>query len=318
MYDETVTVDENGDLSGDSEVALSHYLNHILSENDESPGPVWHYTSAEGCAGIVENGEVYATHYGFTNDSSELIRGESIVRKVVEELANGGEAPPEDGRVDGWAPSRREAYEHFAYMLPEEPLFARRPLYLACFTAAGGDAVTQWAGYGARGSGYALCLAIKPPDFQMMNDVRFSFVEVVYDEALFAAMVRSQMFRYANIYSEYRAGNGVLERVAMFMMRECAELSVRFKDECFKHEQEWRIVAEPEFRKGNEVVSFRTRGNMLVPYVKVPIGRAVCGLVCGPAHAGEEVARLEAARILLSKHKYSPGLATLSKAPFRG
>jgi hypothetical protein len=65
----------------------------------------------------------------------------------------------------------------------------------------------------------------------------------------------------------------------MFMMRECSALSVRFKDESFKHEQEWRIVAEPQLERRRELVSFRARGNMLVPYIKV-LSVAPCGAWC--------------------------------------
>jgi hypothetical protein len=313
---EDVTLDDDGELSYESEEALSFYLNRVLSEHDTPPGPVWYYTGADGCIGIVSRDEIFATHYGFTNDSSELIRGEQIVRRVVDELAGGGEASPTDGSAEFWVAERREAYQWLAYELPEKALYERPPLYLACFTTAGGDAVSQWSGYGSRGSGYSLCLDIKPPDFQAMNPVSFMFVKVVYDDEAFAATVRRQLYRYANLYAEYKAGASVLERVGMFMMRECASLSVRFKDGCFQHEQEWRIVAQPHDRR--ELVNFRSRGNMIVPYVKVPIGRAVHGLVCGPAHAGEGEARLEAARMLLAKYGYDEDLAEVSKAPFRG
>jgi hypothetical protein len=317
-FDPEVTLDEHGELSFESEEALSFYLNRVLSEHDTPSGPVWHYTGADGCVGIVNGSEVFATHYGFTNDTSELIRGEEILRRVVDELAR-GEWAADGAPLPDMVDDHRTAYEWLAYELPERPLFDRPPLYLACFTTAGGDAITQWSGYGSRGSGYALQLDVQRPDFQAMNPLSFTFVRVVYDEEAFAATVRRQLYRYANLYWEYKAGRGVLERVGMFMMRECAALSVRFKDGSFAHEQEWRIVAEPHSRKGDEKqVHFRARGNMIVPYVKVPIGRAVRGVVCGPAHAGEGAARLEAVRLLLESNGYDPDLAMSSKAPFRG
>lgn len=318
LDDEAVTLDEEGELSYESEEALSLYLNRVLSEHDKPDDPVWHYTGAEGCEGIVARDEVWATHYAFTNDTTELIRGEQIVRKIVDELADGGETRPRGKRADGWARHRREAYRWLAYELPEKPLFGRPPLYLACFTEAGGDAMPHWAGYGSRGAGYSLKLDVKPPEFATLDGVEFLFARVVYREKAFAATVRRQLFRHANLYAQYRQGASVLRRVGMFMMRECAALSVRFKDQAFEHEKEWRIVAEPRSQKPNALVHFRTRGNMLVPYLKVPVGRAVRGLVCGPAHAGEAAARLEAAKMLLVKHGYSKVSASLSEVPFRG
>jgi hypothetical protein len=80
LDDEEVKLDDDGTLSYESEEALSFYLNRVLSEHDAPPGPVWHYTGADGCLGIVSNNEVFATHYGFANDTSELIRGEQIMQ----------------------------------------------------------------------------------------------------------------------------------------------------------------------------------------------------------------------------------------------
>lgn len=294
----------------DVKEAIAARCNEILSSSDKPDDPLWHYTGAEGCAGIVSTGEIFATHYGFTNDTSELERGETIVRKVVDELAE-TETDLDLG----------EAYKHLRWTMSPELMSEREPVYLACFTAAGGDDVSQWSGYGRRGAGYALRLGIKPPSFPHDFAMKAStmLVQVVYDEADFVKTIRRQLFRFANVYKEFSGepGNEVLLRVGEWMERECASLSVRFKDPCFEHEQEWRLIASPWHAMG-ELVSFQTRDNKLVPYVKIPIGRVVKELVCGPAHAGEGAARLAGARMLLARHGYDVQIASQSELPFRG
>jgi hypothetical protein len=45
-------------------------LSHLRTY-DRPPVKVWHYTTAEGMIGILQGGQIFATHISCVNDNSE-------------------------------------------------------------------------------------------------------------------------------------------------------------------------------------------------------------------------------------------------------
>jgi hypothetical protein len=153
---------------------------------------LYHYTSVNGLKGIVDSGNIHATHLGFLNDLSEgrvaVPRDHETYRKRLEEL------------------DRRSPVFVASFCRHEEPYQARNGL------------LSQWRGYAGMGGGYCVVLdeaAIDElvaqeeraaPDIAMMKkDVRYvSEAEeaAVPDEpAAFLdrlAFVKSEAFREEN------------------------------------------------------------------------------------------------------------------------
>lgn len=281
----------------------------ILSTDDKPKEPLWHYCGADGCVGIVSTDEMFATHYGFTNDTEELQRGEKVVLATLQRLAA---SDPNQ--------KARELYDMIAKSLPGQQFTDLADAYLACFTAAASpDDLTQWSGYGHRGTGYALQLDLQLPSPVPEGQLAVMLVRVLYDDDEFSKLVEQQLDRYIQVYLKHGADPALKKQVGVWMMRECASLSPRLKHRCFAHEKEWRLLAVPMTKNAAELIEFRKREpNMLVPYVKISIGRAVRLLVAGPAHGGEERARYGAAKMLLARYNYDSKLAKLSPIPYRG
>ena len=282
----------------------------VRSTDDLPKEPLWHYCGADGCQGIVATDEIFATHYGFTNDTEELLRGQKIVFETVQRMV-----------AAEMNQQKRELLEMVAKILPEQQMNAlQADVFLACFTASPGpDDLTQWSGYGHRGTGYALQLDLKLPEQLPVDRLGVTLAKVIYDDNEFAKLVQDQVERYVSIYLANNPDPATVSRVASWIRLECALLSPRLKHSCFAHEREWRLIAVPRTKNAVFLIEFRKRDpNILVPYVKISIGHVVRAMVIGPAHGGEATARLYAAKMLLAKHCYGASLAKLSPIPYRG
>jgi hypothetical protein len=298
-----------GSLPEKTAAAIDAECEKMLTRDDEHAGVLWHYTDAAGLKGIVEGACLHATHYGFTNDVTELVQGEVLVRDTAVRLSQ-----------DGNSVKRRDLFDNLAKLLPQHGLTSRADVFLACFSDAGGDALTQWAGYGHRGAGYAIGLEVRaPPEENDRADLAVAVARVEYHRQAFLETVSKKLNALADVAHRYSGpGQTVQEKVLVHMLRECAVLSPRFKHNSFEHECEWRAIAVP-MKDDQKLFRFRERqGVGLVPYVEVPITHtSIRHVVCGPAPKELHARRLAAVRMLLAKHDLSPGLAQHSASPFR-
>jgi hypothetical protein len=277
----------------------------LVSYSDEGAGPLWHYCGADGCEGIIVNDEIWATHYGYTNDTEELERGERLLVDVLQGL----EARETD-------PVKKGLYKSVAHSLPGQQLTDMSDVYLACFTEADdANELTQWSGYGHKGTGYALQLGIQGPVERDGAALAGMLVKVIYSDDAFKAAAETALARHADACAAI--GPDAAERGFVWMMRQCAALSPRLKHPCFAHEKEWRLIAAPLGDDRTAEVFFRKRGNNFVPFVKLALGKVVRRVVVGPAHAGEAQGRLFAVKLLLERNGYRSRLAETSEIPFR-
>src|ERR1019366_4723226 len=96
--------------------------------SDEAPPDkvLFHYTSAEGLKGIIENNQLWATSAYYLNDSAEMFYGYNVLREVLDQwLSKNTRA--EDSITLGLARQLRSSFDD---------LFEKRllkPIYLTCF-----------------------------------------------------------------------------------------------------------------------------------------------------------------------------------------
>jgi len=283
----------------------------VLSAGSVPSAPLWHYTGADGLRGIVQDVAIHATHYRFTNDESELVEGEAATRRACVELAK------EEGD-----PVRRTLFTELADFSKSLALTKRTDVFIACLTEAK-DSLVQWSGYRHRGTGYAIALRLSPthwdPDADEL-DASVMFAQVIYNRKAFIRLVKQQLLQFAVIHDRYRSyGNAAMNAIQAWMLQECASLSPRLKQACFAHEREWRIIVSAPREKQN-FLKFRSRPDgTLVPFVSLPLeSGCVAGVCCGPAHAGQQEAKVMAARLLLREHGYAEHIVRPSGIPFCG
>jgi hypothetical protein len=120
------------------------------------PPPItvlYHYTSAEGLRGIIENNELWATSAYYLNDSAEMFYGYNVLREVLDQWLKEN-TRTEDSITLGLARQLRSSFED---------LFEKRllkPIYIACFCEKD-NLLSQWRAYGQSG-GYSIGFRVFP------------------------------------------------------------------------------------------------------------------------------------------------------------
>ena len=270
------------------------------AEPIKAPLFLYHYTDAPGLMGIVTTQAIWATHFGYLNDSQEVVYAAGLVEELIEKLE---QESVEDGETRRLLDQVRATYNPFA-----ETLAA----YVACFCSSG-NLLSQWRGYGF-GGGYSLGFRTSDllnlqglPDHQslFLLPVRYKVEE--QKRLIAEAMVTP----IRNCVGSVRgAAPKTAEKLRDTCCREVADrlypYLVTFKHPAFREEREWRLV---HVREGlahflGHGVEFRPGKDFIVPYVPIEL-TAVVGV-----HAG----RLPLERVWIGPTHEPEGAASSTSA----
>jgi hypothetical protein len=302
---------------------------------------LYHYTTAEGLKGIVENKELWATSAYYLNDSTEIIYGYRLldegVAKWVEKVN-----PPEDSISRGLAFSMQRQFGHD---LLDRNIIT--PIYLICFCEED-NLLSQWRAYGQSG-GYSIGFRVpsegivyglrpEPPvytarcvkvEYDRSEQLRrileiLDFVMPVLDEPLVTDAIRS-------LDSLSPFGFGWLSRTISEIL---VDESIAFKDAAFAVEKEWRFVVRSRelLKQGTDdgdhtklPIRFRTARGQLTPYIRlIPSEKSfpltgdgmnlpIVSVRCGPV--GDRVSSWMAVRMLLDGHGHKAARIDRSEIP---
>jgi hypothetical protein len=295
----------------------------VLETTESQRGVLWHYTDAHGLAGILQSRKIFATHFRHLNDPTELVHGEKIVAEVAGELSK-------DSAVEEVA---RSALQEFCEAYNNGQRFSEvADVYIASFCADDGDRLSQWRGYGARGSGYAIGFRALPvPKGEDSNaDLVMALWEATYDLAKFRELTRTTMRSMAEAIVQFLLENldtltktsdeqfrDAWARGRGQMLSHAATLAQRAKHPGFQEEQEWRVIVAP--LRDERAVRYRATARGIVPYIELPLtDQPLLDLACvrvGPASDSESSVKALAA--FLKSLGYAPELACRSEIPFR-
>ncbi len=278
---------------------LSFYYNREDSRPDRLPesGLLFHYTSAEGLKGIVENNELWASSAYFLNDSAEITYGYGVLREVLERWVQTCKHD-EYSLTLGLA---RDLLRGFGHDLLNKNLV--HPIYLACF-CEDGNLLSQWRAYGQSG-GYSLAFKFFPfiDESRVLRPESVAYtsrlIKVEYERAKQlerCKLVLDEVLPYFDDPEITRAVQGVSSRggpgegyseIYRIVADVLMEQAVAFKDKAFEAEREWRTVVRRRelLKQGIEdggrapvEVYFRPARGLLIPYVKLT-----------PASGGEKI-----------------------------
>ena len=134
---------------------LGSYLRQELAtlSAGKTPETLYQYTDAAGLSirHRHTSGTVWATHYEYLNDASELKYAVGVMKGVVEKATTGAKPDSWKGRLRH-VMSQGNITSDYSAGLEEG---ADRQQFLACFSE-GGDKLSQWRGYGKSIGGYSL------------------------------------------------------------------------------------------------------------------------------------------------------------------
>lgn len=311
------------------------------AEDNELPAELWHYTSAGGLHGILQDQRLYATHAAYLNDSQEFLFGMGV---VVQALKNLAENPPPE-ILEGWNPQLAPDEIKLtiqAVSVMVAALFAVSGValrqtagpYVSCLSAER-DQLSQWRGYGV-GGGYAI--RFDPKALQESLDayiptvpvpaelpsaapmMRRRLLRMEYETTAQTQLARSKLIAFFNAVAgsfspDPQDPNPLAQQgpATLALQFELLDIASRLKHKGFEEEREYRIVAfsPPEFFSPNEIG--------LIPRVNVAFDPGcVKEVLIGPGQ--HMVTRESSVQAYLQRHQNRyPGVeANRSETPFTG
>jgi len=265
-----------------------HHNREVTTPKPKPPdGCLYHYTTADGLKGIIENNELWAHSAYFLNDSAEIVYGCGVLKEALDGWI-AANPQPDDSLALGTA-------RHLQTTFGERMLNMQivQPIYLACF-CEDDNLLSQWRAYGQSG-GYSLGFQV--PDLDFLTGQGFKpepctytskWVKVEYDrkqqlkrckeilDAILPAFGDSATARAFEAIGDHPlSGFHIVSNAVVDVLME--EI-VGFKSEAFAVEKEWRVVVRERVltKQGTDdggkaptPVYFRPCRGALIPYVKL-------------------------------------------------
>jgi hypothetical protein len=303
----------------------NHERDFVANLQKPSGGVLFHYTTAEGLKGIIENDEIWATSAYYLNDSAEILYGYRVLHQALESWLKQRSHP-----VDSIASGLAESFiRYFGHDALQRNIVT--PVYLTCFCEEP-NLLSQWRAYGNFGGfniGFqvpmegivygikpepavytARCVKVEYDRDRQLQRVRelLDFLLPILDEQAVTDSIRSIDPSSPLGYSQLQ---GTIQEMLL-------EESMSFKDPAFAVEKEWRFVVRSRTHlkqtndDGNHTnlpIYFRTARGQLIPYVKFKPNHAptpvvgsgkqlpIATIMCGPG--GDRISAGMALRALL-------------------
>lgn len=300
-------------------MADNEYWAAFPIDDREPTDVVYHYTTAAGLVGILENRVLHATDMRFLNDSHEFIGGLDQVSEILNERVS--------TRLSQFRQLRRQAL--YGYTLNEitetssEKMRQAREHYLygvTCF-CENDDLLSQWRGYGV--GGYAIGFDSNRLKLALDREA-IRLLHVVYgltDENRSTIAAKFDVW-LDNLDGLERLPQEQAEKAMLNFQILFLGYAAQIKDPSFQEENEWRI-ADLEV-SGAPDCFYRAADRGVIPYVKIQIARnqphgllPIVSVRVGPGADYED--RMWAVRSLLAHHNYGKEVhVKRSSIPYRG
>lgn len=271
----------------------------------KAPKTLYHYTTARGLMGILDQKKIWATHINFLNDKKEFIDALNEFKKQTENLRPKVRTPtvtvPPHGSMTENSPTK--IYDDVLEFLQ----IMETVVYVTAFSEKP-DQLSQWRGYCANGAGFSIGfnLAKLKELLKRAPGTDILLKKCIYDPRIKKAKMELIIKAAESTNLRDRHFDTLVSKMMM--------IAPFFKDESFKEEREWRLAFIP----GGENL-FREGDTLIIPYVefdlkdengKLPIDNIVIGptLNMKESHASLEM--------VLNKHKISATIEE-SNIPYR-
>jgi len=255
---------------------------------------IFHYTSPSGFMSILfgdlDKTVLWASRYDCLNDISEGSVAEEVLREVCDELLANSKI-------------NQDLYKLFTKIKPARTILLSyyecgrlkitRPecdRYICSFSK-NKDSLAMW-NYYSKGNkyegfniGFFPFLIKESLEFYLREkEANFHIYPVVYERDEQKQFVKKLIMKIAEHYSKDQ------ETSIRYIISNClTDWGLVFKHECFKHEEEVRIVVDVAKREKNIPIDYRIVSNYIVPYIKLPLDKtSVSYADFGPLQGGEE------------------------------
>lgn len=227
---------------------------------------IYHYTSQEAMLAIIGYNSFYASNIRFLNDTSELIYGKNLIKRIIRRLLE-----DEEYKFD-----RENFTDKGVYLLKEMLIAIEKQsitdLYVLCFSRSK-DLLSQWRGYATNG----VLIELDSEELFSSFEGNYLMRDIIYDikkqESKIIEEIRI-LIMYAVYGSEdlFELSSDDLNEFPSSASRVLLNSTVWFKDSCWKEEKEFRLVynaKSPVFNHKNLDIKYRSNCNFIVPYVEL-------------------------------------------------
>lgn len=242
---------------------VSRQVDVLLADIQGTPPQhLFHYTNSIGLRGIVQRKKIWATHYRFLNDASEIDYGLFVLGAVVDEL----KARYKDPLVLRFLES----------LLQTADMFEEIDCYIACFCCKD-DLLHQWRDY-AGGGGYAIgfrsSALLEASGYGDKAEPDFQLRKVIYDPKVQGELIRktlewtiAEIQKFAPRLAPEEIGH-LVEGGSIKAQTHLVEFLTMFKHSSFEAEHEWRLC-HLTHNAALEHIQFRDGQFGLTPFVEL-------------------------------------------------
>lgn len=256
--------------------ALEEYIEGVyngLLKESRKPSVLYQYTDITALQGIVENNELWATHYRFLNDKKEFDHGLRLAVAYAKEKNKKAKF-----KVKSFLKKLSNIYDQADNdnVLP----FNDMDVYSISFSTEP-DLLSQWRGYGKKYK--SVCIGIKEKELMAGADEGEWYVflrRAIYDPKIQETVIHEYLDKVCEIMennsSDFNGKNNpYLESFRYRFNMGLIMFALCFKEECWKEENEWRLIAlhYKEKVKDSYKVFFKENDYGLVPYIKIPVSK---------------------------------------------
>ena len=311
--------------------------------NDELPSYFYHYTSVAGFESILQldkdnkadNIILWASRYDCMNDTTEGNFVNDVYRSACNELLSEKQLSREQYNLiidlkqknssliryfedsaknsDDVANAQLSELDE-KYKIYERFYSSECDRYICCFSK-NGDSLPMWNYYnkGDKYEGYNI--VFDSANFEASinqlccKSVYFRYFEVVYNETEQKRIIKGFVSKLLNKYYSQDP-----QFVKDMISDQLFDWSLMFKNDCFKHEEEARLVIHlpiQQPKKGKVlhdfVIKHRFTKGLVIPYIELSLNKnCVMGVTIGPLLCSND--KKEKQRIILRKLLQSHGI----------
>lgn len=242
---------------------LKQELNRLRHLNIDEPLNLYHYCDSTGLLGILENQKLWATHTFYLNDKTEINYTHELIEQIYHELIE--QAPLDENLLSYRGLLHRLSYKT---MRPKP----NNDIFVICFCEQK-DILSQWRGYGDKGSGYAIGFETNK---LKRVDSNFTLHKILYDEEkqkeILRAMINAVIssFKQSIIDKSSEEQEKIADEHILIFEEEIISLATYFKHPSFCEENEWRLVFDSD-KNSLKKIKFRTSISGIIPFVEYEI-----------------------------------------------
>ena len=291
----------------------------------EYTGEIYHYTSAVGFDSILFKDPcdtvLWASRYDCLNDATEGKVAEEVLQEVSLALRKRNEISEELYQLFSSVKTARTILLH--HEVDGELIFSDVECNrFICSFSKNSDSLSMW-NYYTKGDKYeGFNVGFYSNDIKEALRCYFNGAEavfhiypVIYDPNEQRQLIEEFLLElkvYHNKENEPRISTIISERLV--------DWGLIFKKDCFKHEEEVRIVVDVAKRETSIPRQYRFHAGYTIPYIELKVEKAILSFVCyGPLHKNSEQknSQTEIMEEMLALKGYHNAYVTCSKIPIR-